>query len=841
MEIIDHLQIIEKDLKKFRALKRRKKILNCLIIGFFERSTDKKIKALHNKINTSFRNLTNFIDEYYGKLQVQYEMIQNSDIYLVFQDKSKFLSISKNFQSDIDSIKNRSYFTKKYQNKLQSLSHNLATIESGINSYNTQYVQRKIEQYQSFFDKAPFPLDEQQKKAIVTDDTHNLVVAGAGSGKTEVLTTRIGYLVERKPDSVNPENILALAYQNKAKNEVSERLKSRYNLDVKIKTFHALGLEILSYSNPDNPPQLKFSGENFDIEYNNYIDTLVAELKNNSEFQKKIIHLAFRFGDIVEKDETDFSDKTEFHTYMDSLEYTALNGVKVKSKAERDILNFFLTHRLNGRKIRVLYESPADWMKYWDDEGKTRIPRPDFFFPDYNLYLEHWAVDRNGNVPDWFGGKNPSETYRKNMQAKKERFKSQKRYKLIETFNWEYNSPDFLSLVEERFMDSIENQSPDYQPELSQMSFEEIIQMTYYECKESIANLSKNIARFIQIAKTYNLTPEKIESRLRTERWTGKQQAFALLALEIFKRYEASLRQRNEIDFQDMINLAVKALREDENFYKGKYTHILVDEYQDISTQRYELIKELMKKSEGCKLFCVGDDWQSIMGFTGSNLDLFTDFGTYFDHPAITLLETNYRCCKSIVDFGEEIIKKNEQYQIQKSTKAHNPACYPIEVFSSQYENREYRQRYEQMLKHVVESIKEYQELGYAPEDFLILARILKSTMIRENFKSLTKLHNIPRYFPRLMTVHKSKGLQARVVFLLDMVKGLYGFPCQIENPDIFDPAILGRKRDRLEEERRLFYVAATRAKEDLKIYTMDSGMSEFLEEVSPHLTVNKM
>jgi len=93
----------------------------------------------------------------------------------------------------------------------------------------------------------------------------------------------------------------------------------------------------------------------------------------------------------------------------------------------------------------------------------------------------------------------------------------------------------------------------------------------------------------------------------------------------------------------------------------------------------------------------------------------------------------------------------------------------------------------------------------------------------------------------RLMTVHKSKGLQARVVFLLDMVKGLYGFPCEIENPDIFDPAILGRKRDRLEEERRLFYVAATRAKEDLKIYTMDTGRSEFLEEVSPHLTVYEM
>ena len=99
----------------------------------------------------------------------------------------------------------------------------------------------------------------------------------------------------------------------------------------------------------------------------------------------------------------------------------------------------------------------------------------------------------------------------------------------------------------------------------------------------------------------------------------------------------------------------------------------------------------------------------------------------------------------------------------------------------------------------------------------------------------------MPRLSDRLMTIHKSKGLQARVVYLLDMVKGLYGFPCEKDNPDIFDPAILGRRRDHLEEERRIFYVAATRAKEDLKIYTMKSGESEFLGEVAEHLTFNEL
>ena len=99
-----------------------------------------------------------------------------------------------------------------------------------------------------------------------------------------------------------------------------------------------------------------------------------------------------------------------------------------------------------------------------------------------------------------------------------------------------------------------------------------------------------------------------------------------------------------------MINLAIDELHGHDSLFKNVFDHILIDEYQDISTQRSVLIKALMQKNEDCKLFCVGDDWQSIMGFTGSNLDFFVNFDKYFDHPARTDLTINYRSCKSIVD-----------------------------------------------------------------------------------------------------------------------------------------------------------------------------------------------
>jgi DNA helicase-4 len=297
-----------------------------------------------------------------------------------------------------------------------------------------------------------------------------------------------------------------------------------------------------------------------------------------------------------------------------------------------------------------------------------------------------------------------------------------------------------------------------------------------------------------------------------------------------------------------MINLAVQELNNQKNLFKNTFDHILIDEYQDISTQRYNLIKAFMAKNENCKLFCVGDDWQSIMGFTGSNLDFFVNFENYFDHPARTDLTINYRSCKSIVDLGADIIKQNGNAQIHKETIANNSSKRQIKVYSSTLDPRDWMQSYEQTMAHCVDRIAEYLSIGYNPEDILILARIIKPKVIKGNLSEFGKMKKIsistelnnPHHI-HFMSVHKSKGLQARVVFVLDVVKGLYGFPCEKENPDIYEPAILGPKRKREEEERRVFYVAVSRAKEDLIMYTKKDEMSDFLKEIKEHLVVEEI
>jgi DNA helicase-4 len=166
--------------------------------------------------------------------------------------------------------------------------------------------------------------------------------------------------------------------------------------------------------------------------------------------------------------------------------------------------------------------------------------------------------------------------------------------------------------------------------QFSRLTYEEILKLVWDFQKTPI----EDIQNFITIAKTYGLSPEQIEEKLGRGRWSSKQLAFGRLALEVFRAYQSQLKRFEKTDFEDMINEAVEALEKDSSLYADVYDHILIDEYQDMSAQRLKLLKKLLERNPNCKLFCVGDDWQSIMGFSGSNLNFFVNFGNYFANPA---------------------------------------------------------------------------------------------------------------------------------------------------------------------------------------------------------------
>ncbi|MDG6249614.1 UvrD-helicase domain-containing protein, partial [Methanocalculus sp.] len=637
------------------------------------------------------------------------EQINQNDTYLIYQTRTE---IQHHFNSILNDyqflLTKKGVIPEDFRNQIEKYQQRLTAMNQEVGSFNASFIEKRMVDYVDLFNQSSFPLDENQKKAVIKDDKHNLIVAGAGSGKTEVLVTRIAYLIKRKPDIIHPDRILALAFQNKAAKEMRDRLKERFEVEVKIKTFHALGKEILdtaSHNKNTNPPRLLFSGDNFKNDYRDLIDSIYVNQFDSQDFVSAIVNYLQYFGDDeIQKEEADFQDKQSFYEYMQSLSFTALNGTKVKSDAERRILNYFLTHSIDGSDIEIKYEEPAEWMSYTTESGNERLPSPDFYLLKYNVYLEHWGVNEEGNVPPWFEGVDPSLEYRRGMEAKKQKFASQEEYGLIETYQWELWKEDLDELLTRKLLAKLKERDPESEFEISRLPYNKIRDKVWEDCRKSVNRLSGHIADFIVIAKTYNLSPEDIERRLKEERWSLKQKSFGNVAVIIYKAYQNHLHSKNCIDFADMINLAVDALKENPDLLHDAYDHILVDEYQDISAQRYHIIRALMDKNPDCKLFCVGDDWQSIFGFAGSDVDYFVKFGDFFDHPERTDLAINYRSTALIVETGAQIIKFNEGVQLKKDTIAVNQTGEKpsVVVLTTPY-NYPY---YQQMAHHCVDSIE---------------------------------------------------------------------------------------------------------------------------------------
>ncbi len=806
------------------------------------------ITTNRSKQETDFQRLQSKALEAMSLLASIPAKIEKEDTYLIHSVRTNLLKQIDEGEKELSYILNKKrLFSAAFIQSAKTIHNEIPSIRRHVETFNVTFVERRMKQYDYFFKKAANPLDEDQRRAIITDDKHNMVVAGAGTGKTEVLTTRIAYLVERKPDIIAPDRILVLAFQKKAAAEIEVRLKTRFSIDVKIKTFHALGTEILQeYAklHEQPKPKLKF-GENGKRAYKAFVGELVKTQQEQSDYQNEIIRFMKFYGEPEVFQETDFKTKEEYYESQRQLRYTTLDGTKVKSLAESEIMNFFTSHNLNGKKVNVLYEEPALWMQH-SDTGQP--PRPDFYLREHEIYIEHWAIGKKGKVPPWFKGKNPTVEYKKNMQKKKEEFKNQTKYVLVETSQADYEDGSLLNKLNDRLVEALKQKQPESDFKFEPISYKELVQRVWEECHKSVDMLAKNISDYIIIAKTYYLKPEQIKVRLSNQKWSQKQIAFAQLALPIYEEYEKALRADNSIDFADMINLAVKYLNEDKDLFKDKYDHILIDEYQDISKQRYLLIKSLMEKNNSGKLFCVGDDWQSIMGFTGSNLNFFVKFEHYFDHPARTDLRMNYRSIKSIVDAGATIIKNNGQAQLEKDTIAHDTTVKKLLVYSLLHEIKYKPMYYEQTVKHCIDTIKEYLKNGYNPNDILILCRIISNKPLINRLVSQAEAENLPisrdskkEDVIRVMTVHRSKGLEARLVIILNVNKGTYGFPCEVENPDVFETAIEESKKKRKEEERRLFYVAVTRAKEDIIIYTQKCEQSEFINEIADHITINEL
>ena len=694
------------------------------------------------------------------------------------------------------------------QSLIESYYARVADLERFLGDFIPQYAKREVERHKAFFSNRSF--DKEQIEAIVKRDTYNLVIAGAGSGKTRVLTGRLAFLLECGAAS---EEILALAYTKSAEQEMRQRLRNEYGIsNANVRTFHSLGRELARRS-----PRFRSDVADSTTQRKLIADSVRQLSSRDRSFGFLLLDFAVDWQ-THESEQTDFVDAEKYYEYLRNQKYTTLDRREVRSVAERDIANFFFLNR-----VKFGYELPVSWA---DKNPDFRQYCPDFYLLEYGLWLEHWAIDRTGSVPPWFSnprGGDPSSTYRRGMEWKRDQFKKHG-HKLLETFHYQWADGSLTAELRRQL-------------EANHVAFKE---MTKDEILGRIRDLIPRedalhelMFSFINKAKTNGLTISDISSRLAHDNWGRKARTFTSLMIPVWEKYESLLKENDMMDFTDMISCALEIAKQG-NDQTPRYSHILIDEFQDITDPQLELVKCLMDGGTERTLFCVGDDRQNIFSFAGSNIYNILDFGKTFPYSDRTILSTNYRCPKNIVEASDVVANLNK-FQLARRVASASSIQRPMRL---------------------VEALDFGSFPGYEAWELqtakLLLEELLRSKKPGEQVMVLSRtnqqLDRLKLEFPthescglRFLSIHSAKGTEADCVLLLGCISGKNGFPSEVGSQKVLDIVKKNREseNDKLEEERRLFYVALTRCRNQFFLFTSRKMRSQFVSEIQAYLFPN--
>ncbi|MFN8154969.1 MAG: UvrD-helicase domain-containing protein [Bacteroidia bacterium] len=660
-------------------------------------------------------------------------------------------------------------------------------------------------------------LNPRQLSAITDEAKRILVVAGAGSGKTKSLLQKIEYLVKEK--GVPADKILAITFTRNAANEMINRLivqndasgfyqhtletagyneetlrEFRKNFTQRIPwisqltmtTFHGLGYQLMR----------AMGSKVYDNRFHLIIDTKEEKPEDADTAKETTLEVVRRAAEecaaadydwllLLRQYLVDYYHKPEKKPVPTNpptpaeYYYTTLKGDRVRSKSEVYIADWLYRH-----KIDYVYERPV--------KGENMLVYPDFYIPEARIYIEH--------VSDYSKG-----------TSKKEELLRMRGERMSKTFEQEMYESGQIS----RKLDMIlRKRLSNYLAGPVILAVQEAI--APYD--KAFQQFCRDIKRTIDFIKVSALNAEECFVKGKAEPHERVSHYYLLLE-KIWEAYHRNCKAKSYMDFNDLMLLSNQLLEKHEDVRSAlqqRYDYILVDEFQDVNVPQVEMIKKLLKPST--QLFCVGDDWQSIYGFRGSEVKYFIDFRKYFDDAVLHFLNTNYRSTHSIVEAGNEVIRQNKK-KIEKEVEAFNKNETDILLYLASSPG-------EDDVEFLIRKIAELNKAGYSKEEILILYR---RTGMYDPFRY--ELRNSGVEFTA-RTIHAAKGLEARAVFILGLYKGNGGFPDTWLGDRIYQVIRPQNIEDLKEEERRLFYVALTRAREHLFLISAASAESEFIAEL---------
>lgn len=716
-------------------------------------------------------------------------------------------NISTVLEKAVKGVEKYSAYKRKYY---QVPVVNISTIEN----HNEKFIARHLSD--TIFDNVNGKsLDNEQRRAILCNSKSNLTIAGAGSGKTLTICGKVKYLLET--GLARKDEILLLSYSKASANDL-ERKINKVATGLTVETFHALGLKILTES----------SGKKKAIEdqLRAYITQFFEEeLIKNPKIANEIFQYIALFFYAAPTYKKKYKNDGEFFKELKTIDYRTLKNrlgklssnkdkhetLKnefVKSNEELVIANYLFTNGINYE-----YEKPYEIETSTIDK---RQYTPDFYLPDYGIYIEHYGIDRNETAPQY--DKQASDEYVRSMYWKRQ-IHSEYHTKCIETFSYEFSEGIIFENLKARLLEN----GVEFKP-LSQTEVFNALHNVY--TGRDFSSFFNLITTFISLYKAQikdDTGFDELKARLTGCPYdTRRTSLFLDICKNVYNYYIQNLREADKIDFDDMILQSIEVLDSAPNF---KFKYIIVDEFQDISQSRTKFLQKLIKHGNS-KLFAVGDDWQAIYRFAGCDINVFLEFEHIFEGAKLNYITSTHRNSTELQQIVEPFITANPS-QYKKHIKSDKHQDKPVRII---YHNGNKAIALSKAFKDIsaINSNAKVLVLGRNRRD--IDAFICKEIQVLDYTKIIH--FDYPKLELSYSTVHGSKGLESDFVVLISGEDAQNGFPNKTEDDNVLT-LLLGRKNNfEYAEERRLFYVALTRTKSIVYLLSDKRKSSAFIQEI---------
>lgn len=718
-----------------------------------------------------------------------------------------------------------------------------------VNKHNDEYISDRLVSEKTYLDnilKACDPaisLDREQREVVLSEEDYTLVIAGAGAGKTTTVAAKVRYLVEKR--GVEPSRILVISFTNKAVEELRERINHNLRIPCPVTTFHSVGYAILKQGDVERK-KIVDGGYLYSV-INRYLKSAV--LRDAEMVDKLILFFGSYFSAPYEGEKlneyfqfiahADCSTlKSNLHEYVkhvvdrQTCKMQTLNNEVLRSMEEVRIANFLYLHQIEY-EYEAIYQYPIL------DANKP-------YTPDFRItqngkaaYIEHFGITEDGRSDRYT--KEVLDKYISRIKDKKELHKVHNTC-LICTYSQYNDGRDFLIHLREQLV------------ELGYVLNKRPVKEVYKKLIDSqeskyITRLTFLICNFINNFKTQGFGVEKFAD-FKASNKNVRTKLFLDICKVCYLEYQKTLEEQHCIDFQDMINESAELIRKKRVARERlDYRYIIVDEYQDISRQRYNLVKELSALC-AAKIMAVGDDWQSIYAFSGSVLPLFTHFCEEVGYGQELKITRTYRNAQEIIDIAGAFVQRNSA-QIKKELISPKRIMNPVIIhpYCEDYEKGKERPeggRYFYLgsaVNKAIEDILEYNtsEGKARVASILLIGRYgfdARNLCYSKEFNYDEKSGRVysSKYGGtvklQFLTAHSSKGLSAENVIIINAKDGTYGFPSKVDDDPVLSLVVSKDNSYNYAEERRLFYVALTRTKNRVFMVTPEKRPSDFIKEL---------